>query len=151
MVSVCKNKRKGEIVKRILPLVGTMVAFVLGWYLWDLFPLSPTSKMAATEKWDLSDAAEPRNVSKISIYPTDPIFGTVVNYGNGVHYFPHTRADFANTLAKFLNIHTNLEVTAMTGDVVRRTGRYIMSLSSRYDTTDYGAAVGYFVTFREKN
>lgn len=68
----------------------------------------------------------------------------MVEFGKGVYYFPFTRAVFANNLVKFLNIHTNLEVTAMTGDVVRQ------NELSTLRQSDYGAAAGYFVTFSEK-
>ncbi len=74
----------------------------------------------------------------------------VISYGEGVYYFPYIRADFASALVKFLQSHTNLEVTAMTGDVVRRGGSATKNLKEYYDKEDYGAAVGYFVTFREK-
>ena len=74
----------------------------------------------------------------------------IVNYGMGVYYFAYTSADFANALAVFLTVHKDLEVTAMTGNVVRRIGDYIVLSDTPAQNCDYGTAVGYFVTFREK-
>lgn len=74
-----------------------------------------------------------------------------VEYGNGVYYFKRTGENFANALAGFLATHTNLEVTAMTGDVVRRLGGRTEDLNSKaFHNSNYGVAIGYFVTFREK-
>jgi hypothetical protein len=65
------------------------------------------------------------------------------DFGQGVHYFSQTRDEFGVELALFLENHTNLEVSAIAGEVSRKNemGPY---------QGDYGATVGYFVTFREK-
>lgn len=94
------------------------------------------AQLTAVDRISLTDHA-------VEIY-TNVSQDGVVNYGSGVYYFPKTEADFGNSLAKFLSAHTNLEVTAMTGNVVRQNN------SERGGTYDYGAAVGYFVTTREK-
>ena len=74
-----------------------------------------------------------------------------IAYGNDVYYFPYIQADFGNALSVFLRRHTNLEVSSIGGDVRRRFGNQDRR-SKQVDVShfDYGATVGYFVTFREK-
>jgi len=77
--------------------------------------------------------------------------GVIEYYGSGVYNFSVTNKRFGFTLADFLKSHPKLEVTAMTGNVVRRSGARIRDLDDSITAySDYGVAVGYFVTFREK-
>lgn len=69
-----------------------------------------------------------------------------VHLGEGVYYFSYTRGNFGNALSNFLSVHTNLEVTAMTGNMVNQHVPRDWNHDSRYFTT----TVGYFVTFRDK-
>ncbi len=73
-----------------------------------------------------------------------------VHYGENVYYFTRTEASFANSLVFFLVNHTNLEVTAIAPNVIRLNGEKRRELTIDPYTADYGVAVGYFVTFREK-
>ncbi|MDO8669543.1 MAG: hypothetical protein Q7K65_04585 [Candidatus Buchananbacteria bacterium] len=83
-----------------------------------------------------NDAANPGNVAynDMAIHPPIGI-NAVVNYQNGVYYFPFTESEYGNALSLFNAIHPELEVTAM----------------SPNDTGGYGRTVGYFVTFRVKD
>jgi len=77
-----------------------------------------------------SDAADPENVGK----PT-PNF--VVDYGNGIYFFPYTGSDFGNACSHFLGQHPNLEIAGIA-----------------IDEESDGAkkrANGYFVYFRKKH
>jgi hypothetical protein len=67
----------------------------------------------------------------------------VMDFGNGVRYFPFTGARFGEKLSEFIGSNTNLEFVAFAGDVVQRNQEYVR-------TCDYGATIGYFVIFREK-
>lgn len=58
----------------------------------------------------------------------------VIDYGNGVYYFPATEANFANNLSAFLYNHPELELVSVTGD----------------GTDVHGRDAGYFVVFRKK-
>lgn len=70
----------------------------------------------------------------------------IMDFGAGVYYFPQTETDFGKALAQFLSVHTNLEVVALTGNVIRQNRH-----ESRHPYSgDYGVANGYFVIFREK-
>jgi len=40
----------------------------------------------------------------------------VVSYGNGVYYFPQTKASFGNALSLFVQGNESLEVVAISGD-----------------------------------
>ena len=94
-----------------------------------------------------ANAAKPEH-SEVTKEKTNNTYGNVVDYGSGVYYFPHTEANFANALAGFLTAHTNLEVTAMTGNIVRLMGGQRKPIAPPWSEADYGVAVGYFVTFR---
>ncbi|MES3031218.1 MAG: hypothetical protein V4697_02290 [Patescibacteria group bacterium] len=78
-------------------------------------------------------------------------YSEMLNYGEGVWYFPYVGAEFPNSLSQFLVKYTNLEVSAMSPNVVRldHYGK-IKAISPGGGQTDYGAAIGYFVIFREK-
>ncbi len=67
----------------------------------------------------------------------------IKDFGLGIYYFPQIGSDFGRQLRFFLESHTNLEVSAIAGEVVR----FNCTLSPQ---CDYGATTGYFVTFREK-
>lgn len=68
-----------------------------------------------------------------------PIFITQ-DFGNGVKYFPFTGEKFGKKLSELLGSNTNLEISAISGEV-RKHG----IVQSFWSSTD-----GYFVTFREK-
>lgn len=85
-----------------------------------------------------------------SLENVDKVTGAI-HYGANMYYFAKTEYSFANSLASFLIGHTNLEVTAIAPNVIRKSGAGRRSPEYQYSsTTDYGLAVGYFVTFREK-
>lgn len=56
-----------------------------------------------------NQASDPENVGK-------PVAAGVIDYGNGVYYFPCTEAKFGNALSQFIKQHDELELVAMTGD-----------------------------------
>ena len=60
--------------------------------------------------------------------------GQVLDYGNGVYYFPYVGPDFGNALSTFIGQHPGWELQAMTGNGIGF----------------YGANQGYFVCFRKK-
>jgi hypothetical protein len=72
----------------------------------------------------------------------------VVNYGNGVYYFPYTKAAFGNALSVFLLNHKDMEVSAIACDIIRMEDEE-PATPGRADF-DWGGVNGYFVTFREK-
>lgn len=76
--------------------------------------------------------------------------GNIIDYGGGVYYFKAIRANFGNMLAQFIEDHTNLELTTISPDVIRRQGGKNVGADSYAYNSDYGVAAGYFVIFREK-
>ncbi|NTW13892.1 MAG: hypothetical protein HGA31_02580 [Candidatus Moranbacteria bacterium] len=58
----------------------------------------------------------------------------IIDYGNGVYYFPHTEADFGNALSKFRKDHPELRQTTAVGN----------------GTGGAGSDIGYFVTFEKR-
>jgi hypothetical protein len=96
------------------------------------------------------DSLDPNIQENVYAYkPTKTL--RMTDYGNGVYYFPSVEADFGNALSMFLQNHTNLEVGAIGGDVRRRVGSRNTPLTEPdAGACEYGATVGYFVTFREK-
>ncbi len=73
----------------------------------------------------------------------------IQSFGNGVYYFPFVRDEFRYTVSAFLSIHTNLEVLAVSEDVIRQSR--IDSNHSDDWRADYGATVGHTIFFREKH
>lgn len=71
-------------------------------------------------------ASDPENVGK-------PVMTGVIDYGNGVYYFPYTEAKFGNSLSQFLLQQTDLELVAMAGD----------------GNGSHGSDLGYFAVFRK--
>jgi hypothetical protein len=69
----------------------------------------------------------------------------IKDFGLNVHYFQQTGNNFGEKLFLFLESHTNLEVSAIAGEVIRLN----RGDNSRTEQ-DYGETIGYFVTFREK-
>lgn len=65
----------------------------------------------------------------------------IKDFGNGVYYFPFVDDEFRKIISTFLSSHTNLEVVASDGDVVKFGG---------WDS-GYGATSGHTVFFREKH
>ena len=58
----------------------------------------------------------------------------VIDYGNGVYYFPFNRAAYANALSKFIQDHPDLRLVSQAGD-----------------GTDFqGTDGGYFVIFEPR-
>ncbi|MDE2188617.1 MAG: hypothetical protein KGJ35_02730 [Patescibacteria group bacterium] len=105
-------------------------------------PMNTTSSTAIT--WQTNNqgnSAEGQPLNQLDM---------VIDYGANVYYFPETQDHFASALAGFLLNNTNLEVTAMTGNVVRQNRGKIEYKDDNDHRSDYGAAIGYFVTFREK-
>ena len=58
----------------------------------------------------------------------------VIDYGNGVYYFPHTNHSFGNALSSFINANSELELTALTVNI----------------DDDGEGEDGYFAVFRHK-
>lgn len=58
----------------------------------------------------------------------------VIDYGNGVYYFPYTSALFGNKLSAFIKEHEQLELVGLASN----------------GTGGYGTNKGYFVYFRER-
>lgn len=58
----------------------------------------------------------------------------VVDYGNGVYYFPYDEANFANALSVFIRDHQNLKLVSFSGN----------------GNGTYGVDKGYFVVFANK-
>lgn len=73
-----------------------------------------------------NNANDPKNVGISASAP--------VNYGNGVYYFPVTKANFANALSGFLRDHPEMKVSAIAGD----------------GDHGYGIDQGYFVIFEKR-
>ena len=69
----------------------------------------------------------------------------IKHFGLNVYYFQQTGNNFGQKLVLFLKRHTDLEVSAIAGEVIRKNRGSL----DRYDL-DYGETMGYFVTFREK-
>jgi hypothetical protein len=78
-------------------------------------------------------AAKKENVAQRQVQQVQSV-NKVVDYGNGVYYFPFLQSDFANELSAFIGQHPELELVAMTGN-----GNDL-----------YGANLGYFTYFRKK-
>ena len=76
-----------------------------------------------------SNAADPENVGK-----STPNF--VVNYGNGIYFFPYTGSDFGNACSQFLGQHPELEIAGIAIDEEKDAAQK--------------RANGYFVYFRKK-
>lgn len=77
---------------------------------------------------------------KKSVGVTTTSSNAIVDYTNGVYYFPFTNAEFANQLSKFIKANnTQLELVTICGDC---TGSYSPNMGY-FD-------VGYFVVFRKK-
>jgi len=75
-------------------------------------------------------------------------FTEIVDFGNGVYYFPYVRADFGRNLSRFIAEHPELRyVDAAPDGTGSRDGTY--DSMSGYE---HGRTVGYFVVFepREK-
>ena len=60
-------------------------------------------------------ASDPNNIKETKVEVSDVKLGSVLDYGNGVYYFPLTRASFANALSDFLKHHA-CKVEGMAGD-----------------------------------
>jgi len=75
-----------------------------------------------------SPAADPKKVV------TNAEISSVVDYGEGVYYFPYIQQNFGNALASFLRKNPSLQVTAIAGN----------------GALGYGADMGYFVTCQTK-
>ena len=73
-----------------------------------------------------SGAADPENVGR------GITTGTVIDYGNGVHYFAVTESDFGNQLSVFIAEYSELRIVTVAGD------------GAAYS----GANVGFFVITR---
>jgi|GEM_PF-4822207 len=73
--------------------------------------------------------------ASVNIQVGEALQNQIVDFGNGVYYFPLVGSDFGNALATFRAAHPDLGQEAMAGD---------NALGGR------GNAVGYFVTFRYK-
>lgn len=61
-----------------------------------------------------------------------PNTNEIVNYNNGIYYFPFSGADFGNALSVFTHAYSELEQISIAPDVAG------------------GHTIGYFVTFRPK-
>jgi hypothetical protein len=70
----------------------------------------------------------------------------IINYGNGVYYFPYTRAHFLNVLSWFKSQNTNLVVTAISVDAVNVTYRTY----GGHENVDYNKFVGYIVNTEKR-
>lgn len=58
----------------------------------------------------------------------------IIDYGNGVYYFPYKLDGFGNSLSRFIKDHPEYELIALSGS----------------GQGDYGRDDGYFVVFRVK-
>lgn len=72
-------------------------------------------------------------------------------FGNGVYYFPFVEDEFRYTISAFLSVHTNLEVLAVSEDVVRQSVRQSPGDDYRGNYGPYGVTVGHTIFFREKH
>ncbi|MFA6228070.1 MAG: hypothetical protein WC668_02685 [Patescibacteria group bacterium] len=89
-----------------------------------------------------NDPADPANVKSVPTanmeMPADslavPNFPDIIDYGNGVYYFSHNRANFGNTLSMFIKTHPELELVSVAAD----------------NSGIYGATIGYFVVLKSK-
>ena len=72
-----------------------------------------------------TDPSNPKNVAKTQVITT------VVNYRNGVYFFPYTGAGFGNALSTFIETHKNLEFVS-------------------FSEEQFGGTVGWFVVFKGK-
>lgn len=110
--------------------------------------------LSACNEDPASNPANPNNSSAVekdqrnSQEIIQPING-IVNYGAGVYYFAYTRASFAKVLVFFLRKYPNMEVVSIAPDVARMNCGKVSSAVFGTES-DYGAAVGYFVIFRDK-
>lgn len=77
---------------------------------------------------------DPINPANVVNGNEDGLISRVVDYGNGVYYFPMTNADFGNALSSFIEKHPELELVAVTENGTGFNG---------YD-------LGYFVVFQER-
>jgi len=68
----------------------------------------------------------------------------IKDFGHKVHFFQQAGNNFGEKLVLFLESHTNLEVSAIAGEVVYR------NCYPNGPAGAYGETIGYFVTFREK-
>jgi hypothetical protein len=81
------------------------------------------------------DSAKVRNSQNGS---SEVKFTEIMDFGNGVYYFPYIRENFGNSLSNFIGNHPELEYVNSTGDGTGGGG---------YEN---GRDMGYFVVFREK-
>ena len=70
----------------------------------------------------------------------------IVDFGNGVYYFPYIRAEYGRTLSHFIATHPELRyVDAAPDGTGDAGGTYDSALSY-----EYGRTVGYFVVFEKR-
>lgn len=133
-------------MKKILGLIAIM------------FAIASSSTVACAQTQYYRSSTNATVITNTAASPTDPfklapeeVKASIKSYGQGVYYFPMTDDSFGLALANFLKIHDQLEVTAMTGNVVRRLVNTTLPLDDKiHDKYNYGVTVGYFVTFRLK-
>lgn len=89
-----------------------------------------------------SDAANEQNVAG-----DNGLFERVVDYKNGVYYFPYTKAKFGNALSAFLRVNNHVRVAAIAGD-----GDNGLHRGIRWNEyNQYGGTNGYFVVVELKH
>jgi len=120
--------------------VGIFLPLFAGVTLLTIIVLSFNHKRSFDRKQALEQRAEAANIAS-NPDNVRTIIGdsNIVDYGQGVFYFPYVKAEFGNNLSAFLKNHPNLEVASIAPDSIHVNG---------FDG-DWSATVGYFVTFRE--
>lgn len=131
-------KKKAYTVLEILVVVTAFVILLA-------ITVPPTLKERRIRK---AEAAEKAKVlEKTQVVEEPP-----TDYGNGIYYFTQTGREYAKALSYFLEHHQNLEVSSSAPDVERRERNNSIGLTNRGGFNwEYGAAVGYTVTFKEKS
>ena len=77
------------------------------------------------------NGSDPRNADNVGASSPN----AVVDYHNGVYFFPYRGSEFGNTLSHFIAQHPHLELASI----------------APYSTpVDYAEIKGYFIVFREK-
>jgi hypothetical protein len=129
-----KNKHVRGITLTELLIGIAIVALLTGF----LIPAAiSTQRRVAMKATAAAQAAQARAKAEAGIWQ-DPI-----SYGHNIYYFYAAGTNFPQLLARFLDVHTNIEVETFASDV---------QLQNRLGgaNCDYGATVGYTVVFKEK-
>ena len=114
---------------------------------------APTIFKDARQKAEQRAQDQKAEAGKVVNVPEVYLPQAPTEFGSGIYYFPQADGkEFAKALSYFLSKTNGLEVSSSSPDILRlnRIRGYVDSRGSSGSDSDYGACVGYTVTFREK-